>query len=142
MPFRTKNRPPANEGDFERLCLRLLKAHWKCPTLELYGRRGERQHGIDIIDMSGVEPLRAAQCKRYDELTTLQPADIQAEVNAAEGFDFRLGVFAICTTARVSGQAQKSILSINQEHRKKGLFQVELFTWDRLDDMWAVYQSL
>jgi tetratricopeptide (TPR) repeat protein len=142
MPFRTKNRPPANEDDFERLCLRLLKAHWNCPTLELYGRRGERQHGIDIIDMSGEEPLRGAQCKRYNELTTLPPADIEAEVNAARGFEFRLGIFAICTTGRRSTQAQKSILSINQEHRKAGLFQVELFTWDRLDDLLEEFPSI
>lgn len=56
MPLRIRNRPPANPEDFERLCLRVLKAHWNCPTLELYGRRGEGQHGIDIIDMSGEEP--------------------------------------------------------------------------------------
>jgi tetratricopeptide (TPR) repeat protein len=86
--------------------------------------------------------LRAAQCKRYDELTTLPPADIEAEVNAAKGFDFRLGVFAICTTARVSTQAQKSILSINQEHRKAGLFQIELFTWDRLDELLEEFPSI
>lgn len=95
MPFRIKNSPPANADDFERLCLRLLKAHWSCPKLELYGRRGERQHGIDIIDMSGEEPLRAAQCKLYAERKTLPPAEIEAEVKAARDFDFQLGKFLI-----------------------------------------------
>jgi tetratricopeptide (TPR) repeat protein/predicted nucleic acid-binding protein len=142
MSFRIKNRLPANPDDFERLCLRLLKAHWNCPTLELYGRRGERQHGIDIIDMSGEEPLRAAQCKLYDEGNTIPPADIEAEVEAATKFDVRVGIYAICTTARVSTQAQKAILSINQEHRKTGLFQVELFTWDRLDELLEEFPSI
>jgi len=142
MSFRIKNRPPANPEDFERLCLRVLKAHWNCPTLELYGRRGERQHGIDIIDMSGEGPLRAAQCKRYDEGDTIPPADIRAEVEAAKKFDVRLGIYAICTTARVSTQAQNTILSINQEHSKAGLFQVELFTWDRLDELLEEFPSI
>lgn len=142
MPLRIRNRPPANPEDFERLCLRVLKAHWNCPTLELYGRRGEGQHGIDIIDMSGEEPLRAAQCKRYDEGDTIPPADIKAEVEAAKTFDVRLGIYAICTTARVSTQTQKAILSINQEHRKAGLFQVELFTWDRLDELLEEFPSI
>ena len=102
VALRFKNFPPANPDDFERLCLRLLKAHWNLPSLELYGRRGERQHGVDIIDMSGAEALRAAQCKLYDERGTLPPAEIQAEVNAAKEFPLPLGVYAICTTARVS----------------------------------------
>ena len=35
---------PANEQDFERLCLKLLRAHWKRPQLELYARRGDDQY--------------------------------------------------------------------------------------------------
>ena len=140
MGFRFKNLPLANSDDFERLCLRLLKAHWNCPTLELYLRRGYEQHGVDIIDMSGAEPLRAAQCKLYDE--TLPPAEIETEVNAAKNFPFKLGVYAICTTARISPQAQNAILSINQDHRQKGLFLVELFTWDRLDELLEEFTTI
>jgi tetratricopeptide (TPR) repeat protein len=142
VALRFKNPPPANPDDFERLCLRLLKAHWNLPTLELYGRRGERQHGVDIIDMSGAEALRAAQCKLYDQSGTLPPAEIQAEVDAAKGFPLPLGVYAICTTARVSTQAQNAILLINQEHRQKGLFTVELFTWDRLDELLEEFTTI
>jgi hypothetical protein len=135
MAFRSKNSPPANPDDFERLCLRLLKAHWNCSTLELYGRRGYRQDGIDIIDIGGAEPLRAAQCKLYDERTTLPPAVIEAEVGAAKRFPFSLGRYAICTTARVSPEAQQAVLSINKKHHQESLFAVELFTWDRLDEL-------
>jgi tetratricopeptide (TPR) repeat protein len=142
MGLRFRNPPLANPDDFERLCLRLLKAHWNLPTLELYGRRGERQHGVDIIDMSGAEALRAAQCKLYDPSGTLPPADIHAEVNAAKGFPLPLGVYAICTTARVSTQAQNAILLINQEHRQQGLFAVELFTWDRLDELLEEFTTI
>lgn len=142
MAFRFKNSPPANADDFERLCLRLLKAHWNLPTLELYGRRGERQHGVDIIDISGSEALRAAQCKLYDQRDTLPPAEIQAEVNAAKEFPFPLSIYAICTTAKVSTQAQNAILLINQEHRQKRLFAVELFTWDRLDELLEEFTTI
>lgn len=142
MGFRFKNSPPANPDDFELLCLRLLKAHWNCPTLERYVRKGYEQHGIDIIDMSGSEPLRAAQCKLYDSRETLPPADIEAEVNAARDFQFKLGTYAICTTARISPQAHQTILSINQKHRQSGLFTVELFTWDRLDELLEEFTTI
>jgi tetratricopeptide (TPR) repeat protein len=142
VAFRFKNPPPANPDDFERLCLRLLKAHWYLPKLELYGRRGERQYGVDIVDMSGAEALRAAQCKLYDQSGTLPPAEIRAEVDAAKEFPLPLGVYAICTTARVSTQAQNAILLINREHRQKGLFAVELFTWDRLDELLEEFTTI
>src|SRR5437016_3764109 len=118
MTFRQKIQPPANDPDFERLCLRLLKAHWQCPALELFGRRGERQHGIDILDVSGTEPLRAAQCKLYDSRKTLPPSDILTEIEAAKGFIPAIGVYAVLTTARVSTEAQKTIIEINQIHRQ------------------------
>lgn len=142
MSLRIRNSPPANEADFERLCLRVLKAYWNCATLELYGRRGERQQGIDIIDMGGAEPLRAAQCKLHDPRNSLPPAAIKEEVEAATTFAFPLGIYALCTTARVSTEAQQTILAINKEHREKSLFIVELFTWDRLDELLEEFPTI
>ncbi len=101
-----------------------------------------RGSGVDIIDMSGAEALRAAQCEFYDQSGTLPPAEIHAEVDAAKEFPLPLGVYAICTTARVSTQAQNAILLINQEHRQKGLFAVELFTWDRLDELLEEFTTI
>jgi tetratricopeptide (TPR) repeat protein len=92
--------------------------------------------------MSGGEPLRAAQCKLYDDRETLPPTEIEAEVEAAKDFPFQLGIYAICTTARVSTQAQNTILSINQDHRQKGLFAVELFTWNRLDELLEEFTTI
>jgi tetratricopeptide (TPR) repeat protein len=142
MPFRTKNAAPANYADFERLCLRLLKAYWKCTTLELFGRRGERQSGIDILDVGGADPLRAAQCKLYDPSKTLPPAEIKAEIQAARKFRPAIGVYALLTTARVSTEAQKSLIEIRREHRDKNLFLVDLFTWDRIDELLDEYPAI
>jgi hypothetical protein len=142
LAYRFKNAPPANEADFERLSLRLLKAYWSCPTLELLGRRGERQDGIDILDTSGDEPLKAAQCKLYDPNKTLPPSEIEAEINAAKGFPFPLGIYGLLTTARVSVQAQKTIIAINRKHRKQGLFRVQLFTWDQIDELLEEFTSV
>jgi len=142
VPFRQKKNPPANEADFERLCLRLLKAYWNCPTLELFGRRGERQHGIDILDMGGEDPIRAGQCKLYDPRKSLTPSEIHAEVEAARGFVPPIGLYALLTTAKVSTDAQKAIIEINRNHRGSGLFIVELFTWDRIDELLDEYPSI
>jgi hypothetical protein len=72
--------PPANEQDFERLCLLLLREHWKCPDVELFGRKGQSQQGIDILDLAGRERPIAAQCKNYDPLKAFTVGQLKAVV--------------------------------------------------------------
>ena len=123
---------PKNEADFERMCLELLRRHWSLPGLELFGKRGEAQYGIDILDTSGSVPVFAAQCKLKEENKTLPPLEIQAEVDKAKQFIPLLGKYAILTTAKISTQAQRKVREINQEHKSLGLFEVELLAWDQL----------
>ncbi|MCI0565198.1 MAG: hypothetical protein MN733_42570, partial [Nitrososphaera sp.] len=133
---------PQYEDEFERLCLRLLQVHWKCPTLELFGRRGEEQYGIDIIDLGGSIPLRAAQCKCHEPWKTLPPAEIEKEVRKAKTFVEPLGTYAILTTAKVSGPAQQTIRRLNREHAQAGLFQIEFIAWDQIKDLLYLYPQV
>src|SRR6266478_2764422 len=123
---------PKNDDDFEEMCLRLLRLYWSRPGLELFGKRGERQFGIDILDFGGETPIYAAQCKLKEEHKTLPPADIQKEVDEAKKFTPALGKYAILTTAKVSALAQRRVREINQSHKVLGLFEVEVLNWDRL----------
>jgi hypothetical protein len=125
--------PPANEADFERLCLRLLQEEWSSPQLQLYGHRGEEQQGVDIFDPNGTPPLRAAQCKLHLNDKSIPPAEIRKEVDKAKTFSPLLHHYCILTTAKRSTRAQREILAINQHHREVGLFQIELFFWDDLE---------
>jgi len=130
-----RDRIPINENDFELLCLKLLRRRWECPQREQYGKRGEKQDGIDLLDLSGAEPLRAAQCRRYDENKSLPPAEIQAVVDQAKQFTPKLDFLAILTTAKVSTQADRKIVEINRAHSAKGLFRVELLNWERIQQL-------
>lgn len=143
MPsIRLKHEQPANERDFEILCLRLLRRYWDCPTLELYGRRGEKQDGIDILDVGGSEILRAAQCRLHDRTKTFSKTEIRSAVDAAKSFAPPLDLYLILTTAKVSTGAQKEVLRINTEHDKLGLFKVELKTWDRIEILLDEYPNV
>ena len=79
-------RQPSNEDEFEEFCLQLLREHWSLPTLDRYGHRGERQHGVDLLDTGGTTPLRAVQCKHHEITKTLPPAELHAEVARAKTF--------------------------------------------------------
>ncbi|HEY6253449.1 MAG TPA: hypothetical protein VI685_26120, partial [Candidatus Angelobacter sp.] len=123
---------PIDEDDFEDLCVDILRIYWGRPSLERYGTRGQRQNGVDILDLGGVSPLHAAQCKLREFGRKLSPTTIEEEVADALGFEFPIGKYGILTTAKVTTQAQKKVLEINQRHREAGLFEVELLPWGKL----------
>lgn len=137
-----KYAPPENEADFERLCLRILRVHWKCPTLELYGRRGEKQDGVDIFDQAGSTPFRAAQCKLREPWNSLPPSEIGEEVKKARNFRPRIDIYGILTSAKVSIAAQGKVVALNKEHRKEGFFSIQLFCWDQIERLIDQYPEV
>jgi tetratricopeptide (TPR) repeat protein len=133
---------PTNDDAFEDMCLQLLRHYWSRPGLEIFGKRGERQYGIDILDVGGETPIYAAQCKLKEEHKNLPPIDIQEEVDRAKQFAPPLGKYAILTTAKVSTLAQRKVREINQSHKAVGLFEVELLTWERLCSLLQQYSEV
>ena len=133
---------PQNDDVFEEMCLQLLRLYWSRPGLEIFGKRGERQYGIDILDVGGQTPIYAAQCKLKEEHKSLPPTEIQEEVNKAKQFTPPLGKYAILTTAKVSAQAQRKVREINQSHKALGLFEVGLLTWEHLCSLLQQYDEV
>lgn len=134
--------PPANEQDFEELCLQLLRVHCDRPQLELYAHRGESQEGVDIFDPSGQRPNIAAQCKLYGVTKGIRPADLRAEVQKAKSFRPELQRYIILTSAKQTATAHQAIISLNEEQRAQGLFTVELITWERINQLLQQYSSV
>ena len=57
---------PKNDDHFEEFCISFLRAHFGLSGIQRYGRRGQRQFGIDILDLTSPPPRFAAQCKADD----------------------------------------------------------------------------
>jgi tetratricopeptide (TPR) repeat protein len=133
---------PGNDDTFELMCRDLLRLYWSRPNLEIFGKRGERQFGIDILDIGGQDPLYAAQCKLKEEHKTLPPSAIEEEVEEAKLFTPPLGKYGILTTAKISTQAQRKIREINQSHRDAGIFEIELLTWEKICELLQRYSEV
>ena len=133
MTITLRHFPPENDDDFERLCLLLLREYWNCPDLQMYGRRGQRQDGVDIVDLGGDPSPRAAQCKKFNPLVEFSPTDVFAAAEEARSFRPPLRRLEIMTTAKKSVAAQQAIAEINRAHRKRKLFRVRLKTWDEIE---------
>ncbi|MGL6074634.1 MAG: PIN domain-containing protein [Fimbriiglobus sp.] len=125
---------PSNEDDFELFCLRFCRAIWKDRSFSRYGKRGESQHGIDLIDESGTEPYRAVQCKHHESNKTIPPGEIRDEVTKASSALFGLHEYYILTTARKSTQGQNAVIQINQSQHAKNTFRVYLWSWEDIEE--------
>lgn len=140
--MRKSHRRPRNEQDFEELCLRLLQAHWKCPELELYAARGQAQFGVDIIDLGGGVPLRAAQCKLHEEGKIATPGEVKAEVRKARHFQPPLDRFLIMTTAKAGREIHDLLIAVNRKHKREELFAVHVFDWRRIEGLLDMYPEV
>ena len=140
--MRKSHPKPTNPEDFEILSANLLRAHWECDQLERYSTPGGAQEGIDIIDLSGKEPLRAAQCKLHKDSKPITSREIEDEVAKAREFTPPLDLYVILTTAKGNRDAHKTVMAINRRHRQERLFEVQLMTWNRIEELLDQYPAV
>ena len=140
--MRKSHRRPRNEEDFVLLCLKLLRVYWKCPELEPYATRGQAQHGVDIVDLSGQETLRAAQCKLHEEGKMTDRSEVNDEIQKAKGFHPPLDRYLIMTTGKVGKDVHDLLIEVNREHTAGGLFTVQVFGWNQIEELLDEYTDI
>lgn len=92
---------PSDEQAFER-CNEVL---WRCilkdDGVQCYGRRGQRQHGVDIVGYrnGSVDRIVGIQCKLKGAGKILEESEVRKEVTKALTFKPPLSEYIIVTTA-------------------------------------------
>ncbi|MGD0156646.1 MAG: hypothetical protein ABSB50_11135 [Terracidiphilus sp.] len=124
---------PKNDDSFEEFCLDFLRAHFKLPGLQRYGRRGQRQYGIDIIDLVSPPPKFAAQCKADDPNLVFTEDRLRKLAADALRAPHKLKNYVILSTGKTSTQLQNAIAEINAAHAASGEFIVEFLGWDLIE---------
>ena len=127
---------PSDEQAFER-CNEVL---WRCvlkdPTAQIYGRRGQRQHGVDILGYRDGDPEQRVgiQCKLRGDGRTLGEIEVRKEVEKALKFELRLTEYIIATTAPddVSLQNLASKLSEDLAKSRGRRLKIRIFGWESL----------
>lgn len=119
-----------DEDIFEEMCLDLLKVDRQYENVQLNGRRGQRQHGVDIFarivnDNSWI----GVQCKvKTDGQITI--SEIELEIKKALDFNPKLKRYYLYTTAKRDANIQKYIRQQNDSHIKAKLFGLEVVFWE------------
>lgn len=127
---------PSDEQAFERCNLVLWRCVLNDPGAELYGRRGQRQYGVDIVGRRNgmADRIVGIQCKLKGAERRLTESEVREEVRKALTFEPALSEYFIVTTAPDDAKLQSLALQLSQEeskYREKGL-QISVLGWDSL----------
>ncbi len=147
MNFRDKQiAPPKSWIAFEDLCLALLKGILSDALAKKHGRTGQAQSGVDVYGRQGGigSAWIGIQCKgkeqSYGALAT--EAEFKAELEKAERFTPTLTRWIFATTAPSDAKLQQVCRRIADERRSAGKFDVDLLSWDDLQQLIAADSSV
>ncbi|WP_319480254.1 ATP-binding protein [uncultured Draconibacterium sp.] len=135
MPQNNKQyRPPSNWQDFEKFCHTLWGELLQDPNIQLNGRGGQEQLGVDVYGRSKDGVFTCIQCKGKKsnfgkEVTAKELGD---EVKKAKNFVPKPDVFILATTAPNDAKIQEVARKLEEENKKKGSFEVKVWGWDEI----------
>lgn len=121
---------PGNDDEFEEFCLRFFRHVERCGGLVKYGKRGESQDGIDLIDQRCSTPYIAVQCKLREPHKSLRDKEILTEVALVEGSIHPIDRYIIATSARKSAKTQNLAMDLNRYKTPPRRFKVEVLFWE------------
>ena len=122
--------PPKSWEEFEEITLDACKMRWENPDLQMHGRKGQAQNGVDIYGANHIFRNIGVQCKNYDSELTL--ALVKKEIENAESFTPKIEMFYMAVTSKTNVNIQCEIRLLSQERTNKNLFPVMVLFWSDL----------
>ncbi len=121
---------PGNEDEFEEFCARYYRHFLKRATIVRYGKRGEEQDGIDLVDQLAQKPVPVVQCKLHEPKAKLSPKEVRRDVATAEKSKHDIDRFIVATTAGKNRAVQDAVMRLNARPASERRFTVEVDFWE------------
>lgn len=126
--------PPLSWEEFEEITLDACKIRWENSDLQMHGRKGQAQSGVDIFGANHIFGNIGVQCKNYESQISLEL--IIDEINKAESFIPKIEMFYLATTSKTDVNIQREIRLLSQERTKENKFPVMVLFWsDIIQDL-------
>ena len=128
--LRTISIPKITDGEkFEYLCRDIYRNNATYELVELNGRRGQTQQGVDVFAREKESGNWVGiQCKCRATGKKLTEDDIQTEVNKAKGFNPTITKLSIYTTSDRDVKVQEIIRNINDSDNINFIVQVKFWS--------------
>lgn len=141
--------PPLEDWqDFERLCRDLWAEIWSDKNAQRNGRGGQAQAGVDVYGRRSHDGATCGvQCKRRGandaDSGKITEKTLRAEVEKAKTFVPSLqGEYVLAFTGKRDEASQTAAREITEEHRRHGLFDVYVYSWDDITDQLGNYPEV
>ncbi len=118
---------PKNWQEFERMARDAMAQCWQSTDLQMHGRSGQAQNGVDIYGADDIGRRVGIQCKRCEETPSVKL--IQDEIANAEKFPSTLSTLYIATTADYDAPLQSSVRILSDERVAVRKFAVSVLFW-------------
>ncbi len=122
------------ELPFQNFVLKLIRRYWKDGYAEAHGRKGHKQHGVDITgrDYRNGYTHAAVQCKgsEKDEPRALTEEELIDEVVQAKTYIPKLDVFIVAYCGDRDPKLQRKAQELSDANESEGLFRVQVWSWD------------
>lgn len=135
--------PPKDWQTFEALCKDLWSEILEDGNIQLHGRGGQTQHGVDIFGKHNKERKNyGIQCKQKSHSKNLTIEEVDAEVKKAESFSPKLDVYILATTAPKDQKIETYAREISERNNASGKFLVYVYGWGDIEAKLNDYQSI
>lgn len=122
--------PPTDSAEFESMVLDYFRLFY-ADKVQPYGRRGQRQGGIDLYIDNADGSIIGIQCKDYikRQITQQNVAEIVA---LAETFPVSLSQLIIAVANNTDAKIQEYVSAVNQNRRQNEKFGVGIIFWESI----------
>ena len=126
----THTYPPfGNWQDFERFCRDFFERFWDVQSIQIVGRSGQGQDGVDVLAMLPGMTWRGIQCK-VKTGGQLTRGEMKAELDATAGLSVTLEHYVFATTAARDAKVQRWARELGETVD----FGVSIFAWNDFCD--------
>ena len=119
---------PKSEDEWEEMVLDAMRLLWRDPNAQRNGRRGQRQHSVDVFGKAGSFTV-AAQAKNMDALCK---KDAMAEIAKAEAFQPPIHEFYFVIGGTRDASFQEFIRLLSDDRNSKGKFAVHVLFFEEV----------
>ncbi|MGP5060449.1 PIN domain-containing protein [Psychrobacter celer] len=140
MTYKPQILPPSTEQEFEAFCAHIYGEVYNCNTPAMYGRRGQKQYGLDVLvykdNLNKASNRTGIQCKHVKALPFDGSAKVTVvkEIAKADSGQQQISQLIIATTLPSDQKLTDDVNTLSNERVNEGKFSVEIQFWNDIEN--------